>query len=91
MLEPFPPERVGNRRRLRLGLGTGPVAVAAKLEQLGLSAVEPGRAQELADAINEIARRRKTGVSDDEFAALVQAQSSTVRLTASTPRTTEGR
>jgi isopropylmalate/homocitrate/citramalate synthase len=91
LLEPFPPERVGNRRRLRLGLGTGPVAVAAKLEQLGLSAVEPGRAQELADAINEIARRRKTGVSDDEFAALVQAQSSTVRLTAPTTRTTEGR
>ncbi len=91
LLEPFPPERVGNRRRLRLGLGTGPVAVAAKLQQLRLSAVEPGRAQELADAINEIASRRKTGVSDDEFAALVQAQSSTVRLTASTARTTEGR
>lgn len=71
LLEPFPPERVGNRRRLRLGVGTGPVAIAAKLEELGLPAVGEARARELAEAVNEIARRRKAAVADEELARLV--------------------
>ena len=91
LLEPFSPERVGNRRRLRLGLGTGPVAVTAKLEQLGLPAVDDALARQLAETVNEIARREKRGVTDQEFAALAAGQSSTVRLTASTTRSTEGK
>jgi isopropylmalate/homocitrate/citramalate synthase len=91
LLEPFPPERVGNRRRLRLGLGTGPVAVAAKLEQLGLPPVDAERARSLAESVNEIARRQKSSVSDDVFRALVAGQTSTVRLAASNTRSTEGR
>jgi isopropylmalate/homocitrate/citramalate synthase len=91
LLEPFPPERVGNRRRLRLGLGTGPVAVAAKLEQLGLPAVDADRARQLAESINEIARRQKSAVSEEAFRALIGGQTSTVRLAAETTRSTEGK
>jgi isopropylmalate/homocitrate/citramalate synthase len=91
LLEPFPPERVGNRRRLRLGLGTGPVAIAAKLEELGLDPVDQARAQALADAVNELARSRKAAVTDAELAAMVLNQRSTVRRTAATTRSTEGR
>lgn len=91
LLEPFPPERVGNRRRLRLGLGTGPIAIAAKLEELGLSAVSEVQARSLAKAVNDLARTRKAAVTDEELAAMVSGQSSTVRRTAETTRSTDGR
>lgn len=91
LLEPFAPERVGNHRRLRLGLGTGPIAIGAKLEELGLPPVGEDRARELAEKVNRIARERKAAVSDQELAALVRGQSSTVRRTAATTRSTDGR
>jgi isopropylmalate/homocitrate/citramalate synthase len=87
LLEPFSPHLVGNRRRLRLGLGTGPVAVKAKLEQLGLPTVEESRAQDLANWVNEMARLRKAAVSDDDFRQHVTGEASAASMT----RATEGK
>jgi homocitrate synthase NifV len=67
LLEPFAPALVGNRRRLRLGVGTGPLAVEAKLAELSLPPLDDTRARALAAWINDVARERKIGVSDDEF------------------------
>jgi isopropylmalate/homocitrate/citramalate synthase len=68
LLEPYPPESVGNRRRLRLGVGTGPIAVKAMLAELGLPAVSDSEASELAAWVNQTALGRKRGVTDPEFA-----------------------
>jgi isopropylmalate/homocitrate/citramalate synthase len=73
LLEPFAPELVGNRRRLRLGVGTGPLAVQAKLRELGLADVPDARATEFARWINEVARERHAAVTDDEFVQRVRA------------------
>lgn len=73
LLEPFSPELVGNRRRLRLGVGTGPLAVQAKLRELGLAAVPEIRAAEFARWINDVARERHAAVTDDEFVKRVGA------------------
>jgi isopropylmalate/homocitrate/citramalate synthase len=69
LLEPYLPELVGNRRHLRLGVGTGPLAVRAKLAQLGLPSVGDGAAEALAAWVNQVAMASKRGVTDDEFAA----------------------
>jgi isopropylmalate/homocitrate/citramalate synthase len=68
LLEPYPPQTVGNRRRLRLGVGTGPVAIRAKLAELGLPEVDAAAAAELAAWVNQTALGRKRGVTDAEFA-----------------------
>jgi len=73
LLEPFPPERVGNRRHLRLGLGTGPLAVQTKLEELGLPSVSDAEAITLAAWINDTARSRHAAVSDGELRERVTA------------------
>jgi isopropylmalate/homocitrate/citramalate synthase len=75
LLEPFPPQRVGNRRRLRLGLGSGPISVLAKLEQLGLPAVDERRARDIAAWVNETALRRRSAVTDEEFQENVRGDS----------------
>ena len=69
LLEPFAPAMVGNQRRLRLGVGTGPLAVEAKLSELSLPPLDDTRARALVAWINDVARERKTGVTDDEFRA----------------------
>ncbi len=68
LLEPYSPALVGNRRRLRLGIGTGPIAAQAKLAELGLPAVDDATAQRLATWVNAVALAEKRAVSDDEFA-----------------------
>jgi len=67
LLEPFAPALVGNQRRLRLGVGTGALAVEAKLAELSLPALDDARVRALVAWINDIARERKTGVTDAEF------------------------
>jgi isopropylmalate/homocitrate/citramalate synthase len=67
LLEPYPPQTVGNRRRLRLGVGTGPVAIKAKLAELGLPELDAAAAAELADWVNQTALGQKRGVTDAEF------------------------
>src|SRR5208282_6119582 len=56
--EPFAPDLVGNRRVLRLGSGSGPVAVKAKLAELGVDVPEETLLQ-LADWVNERALATK--------------------------------
>jgi isopropylmalate/homocitrate/citramalate synthase len=73
LLEPFPPELVGNRRLLRLGRGTGPVAVAAKARELGRPEVPEAQADAVAAQIRAIAVREKRAVTEDEFLVLLAA------------------
>jgi 2-isopropylmalate synthase len=67
LLEPYSPAVVGNRRRLRLGIGTGPIAARAKLAELGLPAVGAAAAERLAAWVNALALAQKRAVSDQEF------------------------
>ncbi|MHB8489374.1 MAG: LeuA family protein [Candidatus Dormibacteria bacterium] len=73
LLEPFAPALVGNQRRLRLGVGTGPLAVEAKLAELSLPPLDGTQHRALAAWINDVARDRKTGVTDAEFRDRVHA------------------
>jgi isopropylmalate/homocitrate/citramalate synthase len=73
LMEPYSPDLVGNRRVLRLGTGSGPVAVRAKLAELGVSPPDDD------DAVLELARRvrvsavsKKASVEDNEFLELAE-------------------
>ncbi len=65
--EPFAPELVGHRRLLKLGRGTGPVAVKTKLRELGLTIPED-HISALVRWVNQQALARRQTVSDVEFA-----------------------
>jgi isopropylmalate/homocitrate/citramalate synthase len=67
LLEPYPPETVGNTRAIRLGVGTGPVAIKERARQLGLMPIDDETARELAKWANELALQRKSYVTDEEF------------------------
>jgi isopropylmalate/homocitrate/citramalate synthase len=69
--EPFSPEVVGHRRVLKLGRGTGPSAVRAKLAELGLRVPEE-QIDTLVRLVNEWALAHKAALSDEQFATLVQ-------------------
>lgn len=71
LLEPFPPGLVGNRRRLLLGRGTGPIAVAAKARELDGRQIDAGSAACVAERVRAIAVQAKRPVTDAEFLALV--------------------
>lgn len=72
VLEPFPPDLVGSCRRLRLGHGTGPVAVRAKVRELGRVEPSEADASALAEQVRAVAVREKRCLSDDEFVALLE-------------------
>jgi isopropylmalate/homocitrate/citramalate synthase len=74
LLEPYPPGLVGNERFLRLGVGTGPVAVKAKSRQLGMTEISDEEAASLARRINEVALSSKQSVSDAEFRQMIDAE-----------------
>jgi homocitrate synthase NifV len=68
--EPFEPGLVGGRRQLRLGSGSGEVAIRTKLEELDLEA--PGElVGELVRWVNDEAAGTKRDVSDPDFARRV--------------------
>lgn len=67
LLEPYPPETVGNRRWLALGAGTGPVAVMAKARELGLAPPASTALEELTEWVNCEATRRGGLVSEADF------------------------
>lgn len=69
--EPFSPEVVGHRRVLKLGRGTGPSGVRAKLAELGLEVPEE-RIDTLVRLVNEWAIAHKAALSDEHFLKLVQ-------------------
>ena len=66
--EPFAPELVGHRRVLKLGSGSGPVAVKAKLSSLGLN-IHEGDIPRLVEWVNQQAVINKRDVSDGELEA----------------------
>lgn len=70
LMEPYAPELVGNRRALRLGVGTGPIAVRAKLKELGRAEPDEAVADELAKLVRAAAVRQKAAVAEDEFLRL---------------------
>lgn len=71
LFEPYDPNLVGNRRWIRLGKGSGPFAVRAKLAQLGLSASDD-QVQRLVAWVNETAERTKSYVTDESFVRALQ-------------------
>ena len=64
--EPYAPDLVGHRRILKLGSGSGPVAVKAKLVELGLHVPEQN-IEELVAWVNHQALASKRDVADAEF------------------------
>ncbi|ASW56610.1 LeuA family protein [Plantactinospora sp. KBS50] len=73
LMEPFDPVLAGNRRTIRLGRGTGPTGVRMKAAELGLQVADT-RLPVLVTQINEWAVTHKRGVTDAEFAAMVEAE-----------------
>lgn len=74
LLEPYDPGLVGNRRLLKLGRGTGPSGIKAKLAELGLQAPEE-KVPLLVETVNTRAIEHKKSISDTEFAEMVQSVS----------------
>jgi len=69
--EPYPPELVGQKRRLILGKLSGSHAVRAKLVEFGINAVEED-VKKLTRMVKEASERRRSALSDEEFAKLVE-------------------
>ena len=72
LLEPYDPELVGNRRLLKLGRGTGPSGIRAKLAELGLEAPEE-KVPLLVEIVNSHAIEHKRSISNTEFAEMVRS------------------
>lgn len=69
LLEPYPPNLVGNQRVVRLGLGSGPVAVRKRLGQLGLPELDDQGVRSLVHDVNAMAEKQKQ-VTDADFREL---------------------
>lgn len=67
LFEPYLPEVVGHRRVLRLGKGSGPLAVQTKLEELGQPVPPAEQVKILVGKIGEYAESHKTYVPDELF------------------------
>jgi isopropylmalate/homocitrate/citramalate synthase len=70
--EPYPPELVGQRRRLVIGKLSGRHAVKAKLEELGFHVSEEEAAR-VTEAVKAVSEERKSTLSDEEFLKLAEA------------------
>ncbi len=71
LYEPIPPEAVGNRTRIAIGKYTGKFAIQYKLQQMGL-AVSENQIASIKEEIEVAAIRKKAGLSDLDFAEVVQ-------------------
>ena len=71
LLEPYEPKLVGNHRALRLGRGSGPLAVKAKLRELGLS-LEEAKLDTVVARINAESITQRSFITDDAFRAFVR-------------------
>ncbi len=72
LFEPYSPDLVGNRRILKLGRGTGPTGVRAKLSELDLDAGDE-KVDVLVEMVNQWAIAHKRTVSDETFAEMVRS------------------
>jgi len=69
--EPYPPELVGQRRRLVIGKLSGRHAIKAKLEELGIKVGDEVVAK-ITEAVKAVSEERKSALSDEEFVSLVE-------------------
>jgi len=69
--EPYPPELVGRERSLLLGKLSGTHAVVHKLHALGYNAPREN-VTEVLTAVKEMSEKRRSALSDSEFAEIAQ-------------------
>jgi isopropylmalate/homocitrate/citramalate synthase len=67
LFEPFPPDVVGNARRLVIGKGSGPVSVQSKMAALGYSPAAPEALEQIVAWIAGQIAAGKRFLTDDEF------------------------
>lgn len=70
--EPFDPAKVGQQRRLKLGRGSGPYAIRAKLAALGLE-INESHLPALVEFVNHLAIGQKGVVSDEQLSSAVKS------------------
>ncbi|MEM4700135.1 MAG: homocitrate synthase family protein [Candidatus Nezhaarchaeales archaeon] len=70
--EPYPPELVGQRRRLVIGKLSGRHAIKSKLEELGLP-VSDEELLKVVEAVKRASEERKSALSDEEFLSLAKS------------------
>ena len=69
--EPYPPELVGQRRRLVIGKLSGRHAIKAKLEELGIFVSEE-ELTKITEAVKAASEERKSALSDEQFLKLIE-------------------
>lgn len=69
--EPFPPETVGQRRRVTLSKQSGTESIRMKLDELGLS-IEPKQIQKLLSAVKKKSIEANRAICDEEFISLTR-------------------
>lgn len=70
--EPYPPEMVGQTRRIVIGKLSGRHAIKAKLTELGIEATDE-EVLKITDLVKSMSEERKSPLSDEEFIDLVRA------------------
>jgi len=69
--EPYPPEMVGQTRRMVIGKLSGKHAIKAKLTELGISATEE-EVLKIVEFVKSISEERRSPLSDKEFIEIVE-------------------
>jgi methanogen homocitrate synthase len=69
--EPYPPELVGQKRRLVLGKLSGSHAVSSKLNEFGIKATKK-EVKKILSEVKKKSEKRKSVLSDNEFLKIVQ-------------------
>ncbi|RLF07114.1 MAG: 2-isopropylmalate synthase, partial [Thermoprotei archaeon] len=68
--EPYPPEMVGQIRRIVIGKLSGKHAIKAKLAELGIEASEE-EVSRIVDLVKSMSEERRSPLSDQEFIEIV--------------------
>ncbi|MEM2498264.1 MAG: hypothetical protein QXK12_07215 [Candidatus Nezhaarchaeales archaeon] len=71
--EPYPPELVGQRRRLVIGKLSGRHAIKAKLDELNIK-VDEAELLRITEAVKEASEERRSALSDEEFLEIVRRE-----------------
>lgn len=73
LLEPYPPELVGNERAVRLGVGSGPEGVRRRLAALGLTGLGDEAVATIVSRVNDEAVIRSP-ITDERLGEIVREQ-----------------
>lgn len=68
--EPYPPDMVGQTRRIVIGKLSGRHAIKAKLAEIGINATED-EVSKILDVVKSISEERRSPLSDQEFIEIV--------------------